>query len=121
MRFVSKYPSLTVKYIPERCRLDEDKLDIEVDMPEFASLNLKLPSALKKEFSQTAEALGMPATTALRVLITRFVEERGFPFDVKLSHSRLNWDDPRIIKTYRKDGKLMMPVAWRDEDEDDDE
>lgn len=43
-------------------------------MSELASLNLKLPSTLKNDFTQTAEALGMPAATALKVLITRFVE-----------------------------------------------
>ncbi len=90
-------------------------------MSELASLNLKLPIELKEEFSQTAEALGMPAATALKVLITRFVEEGGFPFAVKIQRPRINWDDPRIIKTYRQDGKLMMPAQWRDEDDEDDE
>lgn len=33
----------------------------------------------KNDFTQTAEALGMPAATALKVLITRFVEVGGFP------------------------------------------
>lgn len=90
-------------------------------MSEQASLNLKLPLALKEEFSRTAEELGMPAATALKVMITRFVEEGGFPFEVKLRQRKFNRDDPRIIKTYHKDGKLMMPVEWRDEDEGDDE
>ena len=53
-------------------------------MSELASLNLKLPSTLKNDFTQTAEALGMPAAMALKVLITRFVEVGGFPFDVRI-------------------------------------
>lgn len=86
-------------------------------MTKLTNLNLKLPPSLKEEFSRTAESLGMPASVALKILMTRFVEEGGFPFEVKLKNPKLNWDDPRIIKTYHKDGKLMMPVAWRDEDD----
>ena len=75
-------------------------------MSELASLNLKLPSTLKNDFTQTAEALGMPAATALKVLITRFVEVGGFPFDVRIQRQGFN---------------LMMPAQWRDEDDDDDD
>lgn len=59
--------------------------------------SLKLPSTLKNDFTQTAEALGMPAATALKVLITRFVEVGGFPFDVRIQRQGFNWNDPRII------------------------
>ena len=89
-------------------------------MTELASLNLKVSPDLKAEFTKTAEALGMPASTALKVLVTRFVLEGGFPFDVRIPRPSLSWDDPRIIKTYQLDGKTMMPTSWRD-DEDDDE
>jgi addiction module RelB/DinJ family antitoxin len=89
-------------------------------MSELASLNLKLPATLKNDFTQTAEALGMPAATALKVLITRFVEVGGFPFDVRIQRQGFNWNDPRIIRTYHQNGKLMMPAQWRDEDDDDD-
>ena len=88
-------------------------------MSELASLNLKLPATLKNDFTQTAEALGMPAATALKVLITRFVEVGGFPFDVRIQRQGFNWNDPRIIRTYHQNGKLMMPAQWRDEDDDD--
>lgn len=88
-------------------------------MSELASLNLKLSPELKAEFTKTAEALGMPATTALKVLATRFVLEGGFPFDVRIPKPSLNWNDPRIIRTYQQDGKTMMPTSWRDDDDDD--
>ena len=78
-------------------------------MSELASLNLKLPSTLKNDFTQTAEALGMPAATALKVLITRFV---------RIQRQGFNWNDPRIIKTYHQNGKLMMPAQWRDDDDE---
>ena len=88
-------------------------------MAELASLNLKVSPKLKAEFVKTAEALGMPASTALKVLVTRFVMEGGFPFDVRIPKPSLNWDDPRIIQTYKRDGRTMMPASWRDGEDDD--
>ena len=73
---------------------------------------------LKAEFVKTAEALGMPASTALKVLVTRFVMEGGFPFDVRIPQPSLNWNDPRIIHTNQHDGKTMMPTSWRDDDDE---
>ena len=75
-------------------------------MPEFSDLNLELPLELREKFAQTAEALGLSAAEALEILIVRFVEEGGYPFDAKNERPRINWNDPRIIKPHRKDGKL---------------
>ena len=86
-------------------------------MPEFENLIVELPSSLMKEFSKAAEAIGIPVNTAVILLIRRFIEKRGFPFEVEFNRSEFNWDDSRIIKTKRKDGKLLMPAAWRDEDD----
>ncbi len=88
-------------------------------MADHASLNLKLSQEMKDEFTRTAEALGMPAATALKVLVTRFILEGGFPFDVRIPNPKMNWEDPRIIRTKYKDGKLIVPSSWRDEDDDD--
>lgn len=87
-------------------------------MTDLASLNLKVSPDFKAEFTKTAEALGMPASTALKVLAMRFVMEGGFPFDVRIPKPSLNWNDPRIIHTYQRDGKTMMPPSWRDDDDD---
>ena len=87
-------------------------------MAKLASLNLKVYPELKAEFVKTAEALGMPASTALKVLVTRFVLEGGFPFDVRIPRPSLNWDDPRIIHTDQRDGRTMMPTSWRDDDDE---
>ena len=85
-------------------------------MAKLASLNLKVSPELKAEFAKTAEALGMPASTALKVLVTRFYSKVVFlPFDVRISRPSLNWDDPRIIHTDQRDGRTMMPTSWRDD------
>lgn len=86
-------------------------------MTEFENLIVELPSSLMKKFSKTAEAIGIPVNTAVILLIRRFIEKRGFPFEAESNRSEFNWDDSRIIKTRRKDGKLLMPAAWRDEDD----
>lgn len=87
-------------------------------MADKASLNLKLSHELKDEFTRTAEALGMPEATALKVLVTRFVLEGGFPFDIRIPNPKLNWEDPRIIRTKFKDGKVIAPTIWREENDD---
>lgn len=38
---------------------------------------------LKRAFDQTAEELGLTPTSALTVLMKRFVDEGGFPFAVR--------------------------------------
>ena len=38
---------------------------------------------LKRAFETTAEELGLSATSALTVFMKRFVEDGGFPFDVR--------------------------------------
>lgn len=38
---------------------------------------------LKRAFEATAEELGLSATSALTVFMKRFVEDGGFPFDVR--------------------------------------
>lgn len=38
---------------------------------------------LKRAFETTAEGLGLSATSALTVFMKRFVEDGGFPFDVR--------------------------------------
>lgn len=38
---------------------------------------------LKREFDSTAEDLGLTPTAAITVFMKRFVQDRGFPFDVR--------------------------------------
>ena len=46
-------------------------------------LGNRVNTALKREFEETAEELGMTSTTALTVCMKRFVEDGGFPFEVR--------------------------------------
>lgn len=59
-------------------------------MPEFENLIVELPSSVMKEFSKAAEAIGIPVNTAVILLIRRFIEKRGFPFEVEFNRSEFN-------------------------------
>jgi len=48
-----------------------------------ASLNTKLPADEKARFVETAEALGMTPSAAIRIFVSKFNEYQGFPFSVK--------------------------------------
>lgn len=47
-------------------------------------LGNRVDAELKREFEKTAEKIGMTPTAALTVLMRRFVDDGGFPFDVRV-------------------------------------
>lgn len=51
----------------------------------LASLNTKISQEEKDKFVQTAEALGMSPSSAIKVFVRKFNECGGFPFDVRLT------------------------------------
>ena len=57
-------------------------------MTETVSFNTKLPLAEKERFSEIAEELGMTSASAMRVLIRKFNEYGGFPFEVRTSQAQ---------------------------------
>ena len=46
-----------------------------------------------------------------------FNQCKGFPFDVRLQ-PRINFDNSDIAVAEVSDGRLVVPAAWRDEDDD---
>lgn len=48
-----------------------------------AVLGNRVDATLKQEFEETANDLGLSATSALTVFMKRFVAEGGFPFEVR--------------------------------------
>lgn len=49
------------------------------------TLNTKLTADEKRKFVETAEALGLSSSSALKVFVRKFIEVGGFPFDVRRS------------------------------------
>ena len=46
-------------------------------------LSNRVDATLKKQFDATAAELGLTSTSALTVLMKRFVDEGGFPFEMR--------------------------------------
>lgn len=84
------------------------------------SLNLKISPTDKALFVSTAEALGLSPSAAMKIMIKRFNEEGGFPFPVERTH-RINYNDSGLLRARVEGGKLIVPAAWRDDDDDEDE
>ncbi len=56
-------------------------------------LQLRVDDELKNKASDIYEQLGMDLPTAIRVFLTRSVQERGIPFSMTLPKTECNADD----------------------------
>ena len=86
-------------------------------MSATTSLNTKIDLQEKRDFQANAEALGMTPSAAIKVFVRMFNQCKGFPFDVRLQ-PRINFDNSDIAVGEVSDGRLVVPAAWRDEDDD---
>lgn len=84
---------------------------------QITSLNLKIDKGERDRFASIAKSLGMTSSSVLKVFIKAFNDAGGFPFDLRVR--KVNFEDPRVLKTRVSNGVLIMPDAWRDEDDDD--
>lgn len=70
------------------------------------TLNTKLTADEKRKFVETAEALGLSSSSALKVFVRKFIEVGGFPFDVRRSPTidlnHPNLFRPKIEGNFRK-------------------
>lgn len=94
-------------------------------MTETVSFNTKLPLAEKERFSEIAEELGMTSASAMRVLIRKFNEYGGFPFEVRTSQAQKqeafaddHSDIPSHIYAALMDPDLIKTVKERVENMD---
>jgi DNA-damage-inducible protein J len=51
-------------------------------MAATAQVSVKIDPKYKKIFEETAESLGLNASDVMRVMIKKFIDRGGFPFDV---------------------------------------
>lgn len=82
-----------------------------------ATINTKVNPEDKERFTRTAEALGMNASTALKVFVLKFNECNGFPFDVRRD-PRVKYANTSILHAEMQGNRLVVPAAWRDNDDD---
>lgn len=86
-------------------------------MKATVTLNTKLTADEKKKFIETAEALGLSSSSALKVLIRKFNEVGGFPFDVRLSPT-IDLSHSNLIRPKIEGDGVVLPASWRDDEDD---
>lgn len=86
-------------------------------MAATATLNTKVDEQEKQRFVATAESLGMNASTALKVFVRKFNECGGFPFEVRKAPA-INYANDETLQAHMENGKLVVPVGWRDDDDE---
>ena len=84
-------------------------------MKATVTLNTKLTADEKKKFVETAEALGLSSSSALKVLIRKFNEVGGFPLrrspTIDLGH-------PNLFRPKIEGDAVVLPTSWRDDEDD---
>ena len=85
----------------------------------------RLEESLDQQFCVIAEKLGTSPSDTLRMFVTAFVVNRGFPFELKLpsedtSVRRFNSHDSRISTPAIRNGHAVLPASWREDDAYDD-
>lgn len=86
----------------------------------LVSLNTKISAEEKRRFVETAKAVGLTPSAAIKAFVHKFCEYGGMPFELR-KEPRINFNNPNLIKAKVKDGVVIVPDSWRDEDDDDDE
>lgn len=86
-----------------------------------ATISIKITREEKELFFETAKDAGLTPSEAIRLFVRAFIEQGGMPFDLP-DKPRINIHDPKHLRARLDDqGVLIVPAAWRDEDDDDDE
>lgn len=86
----------------------------------LVSLNVKISAEEKRRFVETAKAVGLTPSAAIKAFVHKFCEYGGMPFELR-KEPRINFNHPNLVKAKVKDGVVIVPNSWRDEDDDDDE
>ena len=86
-------------------------------MEASASLNTKIDPEEKRQFVENTAALGMTPSAAVKVFVRMFNACKGFPFAVRM-RPQINYDSTQNLPAELKDGRLVVPAAWRDDDDE---
>lgn len=86
-------------------------------MPATATINAKIDPVEKDEFLAATDALGLTPSAAIRVFVRMFNRCKGFPFDVRVQ-PQINFGNQDIPRAQLAEGRLVVPAAWRDDDDD---
>ena len=86
----------------------------------LVSLNVKISAEEKRRFVETAKAIGLTPSAAIRAFVLKFCECGEMPFELR-KDPRINFNHHNLAKAKVKDRVVIVPNSWRDKDDDDDE
>lgn len=74
---------------------------------------------LKKQATDLYENIGMSLSTAINVFLRQSVLDGCMPFKPGYpSAPRVDFDDPHIIRSRMQGDTVVVPDAWKDDDDD---
>ena len=79
----------------------------------------RLDESLDQQFCDIAEKLGTSPSDSLRMFVTAFVSNRGFPFNLRLPESkvrRFNGHQRSRPEAVMLNGQAVLPESWREGD-----
>jgi antitoxin component of RelBE/YafQ-DinJ toxin-antitoxin module len=82
----------------------------------LVSLNVKISAEEKRRFVETAKAVGLTPSAAIRAFVFKFCECGEMPFELR-KEPRINLSHPDLVKARVQDGVVIVPNSWRDEDD----
>ena len=86
-------------------------------MEAMASLNTKIDPEEKRQFIENTAALGMTPSAAVKVFVRMFNACKGFPFAVRVQ-PQINYESPQNLQGELHGGRLVVPAAWREDDDE---
>lgn len=85
-------------------------------MEATTSLNTKISIADKELFVKTAASLGLTPSAAIKIFVRSFNQCGGFPFEVR-TVPLINYDNPNLLKPEIRNGCVVLPASWREDDD----
>ena len=83
----------------------------------LVSLNTKISAEEKRRFVETAKAVGLTPSAAIRAFVLKFCECGEMPFELR-KEPRINLCHTDLVKARVQDGVVIVPNRiWRDEDD----
>lgn len=85
-------------------------------MEVITSPNTKIPLSDKELFVKTTESLGLTPSAAIKIFVRMFNQCGGFPFEVR-TVPLVNYHNPNILKPEIRNGNVVLPAPWREDDD----
>ena len=80
------------------------------------SLNTKITAEEKRLFVETAKAVGLTPSAAIKAFVHKFCEYGGKPFELRRD-PKINFENPSLVKARIDNGKVIVPNSCKDEDD----